>query len=428
MQNPELKVIDLFAGCGGLSLGLEQAGFTPIFASEINKDALATYLNNRKDKHKHFESNEFYCKDIKDLISNPEYLEKTYENLKSTFNFKDGEIDLIAGGPPCQGFSEIGLRRLYSVDKSELPSNHLFQDMIFLIDKLNPKMFLFENVRGILFSKWTKEGTNGEIFEDVLKSFRMLENYRVKWSLVYAKDYGVPQNRPRLLLVGIRKDIRVQKETDDDDAVLGGFLPKPNDIAPSISELLSDLVDLNYQNGGSTSTYPSSAQNEYQRSLRLKKDGSGICDVGEPVTEHDYSKHGVKTIEKFNAMLSDPSLKVPEAYKTKKFNHRVLPAVWGDKGPSITACSLPEDYVHYCQPRILSVREWARLQMFPDWYQFAGNRTTGGQRRAGNPREGIFEREVPKYTQIGNAVPVKLAFEIGKHFSNILRSQNSSVV
>ena len=119
-------------------------------------------------------------------------------------------------------------------------------------------------------------------------------------------------------------------------------------------------------------------------------------------------------------MLSDPSLKVPEAYKTKKFNHRVLPAVWGDKGPSITACSLPEDYVHYCQPRILSVREWARLQMFPDWYQFAGNRTTGGQRRAGNPREGIFEREVPKYTQIGNAVPVKLAFKIGKHFKSII--------
>ena len=83
--------------------------------------------------------------------------------------------------------------------------------------------------------------------------------------------------------------------------------------------------------------------------------------------------------------------------------------------------SLPDDYVHPTQPRILTVREWARLQGFPDWYRFHGKRTTGGVRRAGNPREGIFEREVPKYTQIGNAVPVNLAYEIGKHFKSILK-------
>jgi DNA (cytosine-5)-methyltransferase 1 len=98
----------------------------------------------------------------------------------------------------------------------------------------------------------------------------------------------------------------------------------------------------------------------------------------------------------------------------------VLPRRWGNQGPNITACCLPDDFVHYSMPRSLTVREWARLQTFPDWYQFAGKRTTGGIRRAGNPRESIFDREVPKYTQIGNAVAVKMAHEIGTHFRHVL--------
>ena len=111
---------------------------------------------------------------------------------------------------------------------------------------------------------------------------------------------------------------------------------------------------------------------------------------------------------------------IPDHLKTKKFAQRVLPAKWGNSGPTITACSLPDDFVHFNQPRSLTVREWARLQTFPDWYDFAGKRTTGGIRRAGNPKEALFEREVPKYTQIGNAVPVKLAYEVGKHFRTML--------
>ena len=113
---------------------------------------------------------------------------------------------------------------------------------------------------------------------------------------------------------------------------------------------------------------------------------------------------------------------IPLSMKTKKFSQRLLPSKWGPKGPVITATSMPDDYIHFSQPRTLTVREWARLQTFPDWYQFSGIRTTGGIRRAGNPREGIFEREVPKYTQIGNAVPVSLATALGKHFKKILES------
>ena len=116
---------------------------------------------------------------------------------------------------------------------------------------------------------------------------------------------------------------------------------------------------------------------------------------------------------------------IPEAYRTKKFAQRLLPEQWPEGGPSITATSLSDDYVHFSQPRTLTVREWARLQGFPDWYRFSGSRTTGGLRRAGNPRLGLFDRELPKYTQIGNAVPVNLAKEIGQHCALLLRASNN---
>ena len=119
--------------------------------------------------------------------------------------------------------------------------------------------------------------------------------------------------------------------------------------------------------------------------------------------------------------MIDHKGKIPPSMKTKKFAQRVLPKFWDAKGPNITATSLPDDYVHFSQPRSLTVREWARLQMFPDWYVFKGKRTTGGTRRAGNPLIGEWEREVPKYTQIGNAVPVELARRIGYNIIKILK-------
>ena len=107
--------------------------------------------------------------------------------------------------------------------------------------------------------------------------------------------------------------------------------------------------------------------------------------------------------------------------KTKKFSQRVIPKKWKESGPNITATSLPDDYVHFSQPRSLTVREWARLQMFPDWYEFEGIRTTGGARRAGMPDSTADQIETPKYTQIGNAVPVKLASLIGGHLKYFLQ-------
>ena len=422
MDTKSLKVVDLFAGCGGLSLGLEQAGFVPVFVNELNDDARATYIRNRVDRHEWLAEAGFHASDVKGMVLDKKYLPALEKRLKENFGIAHGELDLLVGGPPCQGFSGIGHRRSYSVDKEQLPSNHLYQDMAAIIHRLRPRAFLFENVRGLLNARWTSDGSKGEIWRDVFDTYRAIPGYTVSAQLVFAKDYGVPQNRPRVLLVGIRDDVKADllREGKDEDAIARGYLPKPTPgQAPDLIDLLGDLVDPDYVNGGATLAYPHGAKTSIQKRLRTPANGGAPLKKGAPVTEHEYSKHNPTIVAKFKAMHENGGF-VPEQFKTKKFAQRLLPERWGEAGPTITATSLADDYVHFSQPRTLTVREWARLQMFPDWYEFAGKRTTGGIRRAGNPREGIFDREVPKYTQIGNAVPVGLAKAVGEHLANIL--------
>lgn len=440
------SVIDLFAGCGGLSLGLEHSGFTPVFVNELHQDALDTYLSNRFHKlgGEPFSSNNaLHCNDVAELDSvRLDRLEADLRNISELhFARETGasaasgcgtSLDLIAGGPPCQGYSGIGHRRSYAVEKVDIPSNRLYARMAATIAHLRPRIFLFENVRGLLNARWTAGGAR--IFPDVLSTFRAIEGYTVRWSLVHAKDYGVPQNRPRVLLVGIRNDVlgscnTADPKLDDEDAVKCGFLPAgKKGSAPDLSDLLGDLVDptiARVLRSGSfapgpleTSKYPKSATTTIQKSLRRlplslpAKNAAGL-------TDQVYSKHAPDVVAKFDHMLKNNG-EIPTKFMTKKFSQRVLPKHWAESGPTITATSLPDDYVHFSQPRILTVREWARLQLFPDWYRFKGKRTTGGLRRAGNPQAGIFDREVPKYTQIGNAVPVGLAQHVGRHLRKIL--------
>lgn len=413
MQNTKPNFIDLFAGCGGLSLGLEQAGFLPVYVNEINKDALETYLINREDEYPYLRDPKFHSRDIKDCI-NHSFFKNLKSNLKKEFGSDD--IDLICGGPPCQGFSGIGIRRSYSVNRKDIPSNHLYEDMAIFISKMKPKIFLFENVRGLLNAKWSKS-SNKKIFDDVLKTFSSLEGYSIKWSLIHSKDYGVPQNRPRILIVGVKSNL-LKKIDNTHDAVKSGFLPANGGVYPDVDDLLSDLVDKNFIYGGESLFYHTDPITEIQKLLRTKKDGS-ILALGDRLSEQQYSNHSQKVRDKFLAVIKNRGV-IPEEYKSNKFAQRLLPKKWGNKGPTLTITSLPDDFIHYCLPRSLTVRECARMQTFPDWYKFCGKRTTGGVRRAGNPRKKIYDREVPKYTQIGNAVPVKLGKEIGLHFSKIL--------
>jgi DNA (cytosine-5)-methyltransferase 1 len=413
--NNRLTFIDLFAGCGGLSLGLEKAGFKPVLYSELNQSAADSYQINRKDQIQ-------YISDVHKIQS--EDIQQ-YEG-----------IDLVCGGPPCQGYSGIGIRRTHKVEKDRITKNILYMEMIRVINLVKPRIFLFENVKGILTGKWNASGKKGQIFEDVLGAFqeKLGENYYIRWDKLKSSLYGIPQNRPRVFIVGIHKSIEATLTINNlirsHKEVMGkgfgledNFLPQPTkqNIAPGIEELLGDLVDNNYmKNGFKTKKYLVNPQNKWQEEMREKHDSPGkYMKIGETLTEQEYSRHKPSTIKKFKYMLANNG-EILEKYKTKKFSQRLLRPEWEKKGPSITVTSLPDDYVHYSQPRILTVREWARLQMFPDWYKFEGKRTTGGNRRSGNPQSTADQIETPKYTQIGNAVPVELARQIGEHFKTLL--------
>ena len=167
-------VVDLFAGCGGLSLGLEQAGFRPLFVNELDGDAMATYLVNRLRDHPHLVRNREF--DIYSLTANEDELEATAANLRKQAG--NGGVDLVAGGPPCQGYSGIGHRRTFTdLRKVEIPSNHLYVEMAKFIGAVQPKIFLFENVKGLLSQRWTPDGTPGELWDDVRKTFEEIHGY-----------------------------------------------------------------------------------------------------------------------------------------------------------------------------------------------------------------------------------------------------------
>lgn len=414
-----LTVVDLFAGCGGLSLGLEYAGFTPVFVSEINEDARATYVRNRPS-HDWLRGNEFITGDVRELIRNSSYSLGLRKRLRAAHGIGDGELDLVVGGPPCQGFSGIGIRRSFPVWKRHIESNYLFDHMAKVIFELRPRVFLFENVRGLLSARWEPRSPKGEIWETVFNTFSSLPGYQVSAALVHAKDYGVPQNRPRVLLVGVRDDIWSPEPVSADVRSGGvelGFLPRGKERAPDLSELLGDLEERVPANGGALNDYPRPAQSEWQRWFRATPpEGLGAGFAAPFLTDHKFSKHSDRVLRKFALMHANGGA-IPLRYRTAKFAQRLLPSRWDETtGPTITATSLPDDFVHYSRPRTLTVREWARLQTFPDWYEFCGKRTTGGRRRAGNPQAGENHRDLPKYTQIGNAVAVKLAYEVGLHF------------
>jgi DNA (cytosine-5)-methyltransferase 1 len=419
-EQQKLRCIDLFAGCGGLSLGLEQAGFQPLLFSELNISAAETYIANRLGQ------------DIIPIGDIYQLSDPNLELLKVHWRYKGIEdIDLVCGGPPCQGYSGIGHRRSFKLEKKDIPSNHLYQEMARVIRCVRPRIFLFENVRGLLTSKWSEGGRNGEVFKAVLSEFKSIPDYCVRWQLVHAKDYGVPQNRPRILLVGIRHDVlgaaeqmRLLEEpvtVDDPSAVREGFLPEPSGKPPTLVELLSDLEDPKYLNKSATEEYVNNPRSAIQAELRTRPNGE-LMRKGDPLTEQEYSNHAEYIREKFAHMIANNG-EIPLHFQTKKFAQRVFPREWNGTGPSLTVTSLPEDYVHYSQPRGPTVREWARIQTFPDWYVFRGSRTTGGRRRAGDPDAGIWDRDVPRYTQIGNAVPVMLARKVGEHLAGILRKE-----
>lgn len=378
----DLTYIDIFAGCGGLSLGLFKSGWQGLFAIERSEMAFETLKFNLIDIHKHFSWPNWLP--VKNYDINY-FLKKFQSNLLEL----NGKVDLVVGGPPCQGFSMAGRR-----DESD-QRNKLIKSYIKFIKLVNPKMLLFENVKGfnIGFKKGNKRGEPYSKY--VLDTLRQL-GYNVKGKIVTFSEFGVPQKRQRFIIFGIKDDDPEQffelLTSNSSQFLKEKNLSRKVTIADAISDLnkSNGVIDSLDTKGFKAGTY-SQAKSSFQK---LMRSGSTL----KIPDSHRFSNHQESTIKKFKTILrnSEKNKTVNESirrkYSMKK--HSVIPLAENTCSPTLT--TLPDDYIHYSEPRILTVREYARIQSFPDWFEFKSKYTSGGKLR---------KKEVPRYTQIGNAIP-----------------------
>lgn len=334
------KIIDLFCGCGGLSLGFEKAGFNVIYAIDSWDKAIDTYNYNRNKK-------KAVCKDIHE-VSN-EQLDKIN---------KKHDIVGVIGGPPCQGFSKVGTRDIND------PRNHLYLEYYRIVKKFSPQFFVIENVEGLLTL------CKGMFKNDIIKRFGEL-GYHVEYKKVCAADYGVPQNRYRVIFVGMKNKQFI-------------FPKKIEDIITS-KDAIGDLLPLNLENGfEEMHPYAMEPQNDYQRLMRGTQ---------KYVANHQITAHTQKTIDIISMVPDGGTIyDLPEEYwKVRKYRKGF------ERMPSYRPCHTVDtghrNYFHYKENRIPTARENARLQSFPDSYVFLGTKTD-------------------QYKEIGNAVPPVLAYHI----------------
>jgi len=379
--------IDLFAGCGGLSLGLHLAGWKGLFAIEKSPFAFETLKYNLIDNKHHFSWPAWLeCKEH-DIT---EILKKHRNELKNL----QGTVDLVAGGPPCQGFSMAGKR------VEDDFRNELVYSYIEFIELVRPKLILFENVTGFTYAFKNNDASEKTIpySQIVIEKLQSL-GYNVKDHMIDFSNYGVPQKRVRFILVGSLKknadDFLLTLQSMKKDFLKYKGLNQDSNVADAISDLLfvngtSPTPD---RKGFDSGLY-SEPKSRYQTVMRK---GSGRKNA--VADSHSFAKHKKKTLALFTRLLE----KYPQKNKRvrnserKKWNIQKRGiTILDENKQSPTLTSHPDDYIHYLEPRILTVRECARIQSFPDWYKIRERYTTGGLNR---------KNEVPRYTQIGNAIP-----------------------
>src|SRR3989344_1822692 len=376
------KYIDLFAGCGGMSLGLYNSGWEGLFAIEKSDMAFETLKFNLIEDKKHFDWPNWLRIRHYDI----NYILKQY---KSKLTGLRNNIDLVVGGPPCQGFSMAGRR------DSDDARNKLVNSYIKFINLVRPKMLLFENVKGftIGFKKGEKRGK--PYSEVVIEKLRKI-GYKVEGNLIDFSDFGVPQKRQRFIIFGTLKgspdEFFESLENERVNFLMNKGLSRVNTIEAAISDLHKEngIINSNSFKRFKEGLY-SVPSSKYQEIMR-----EGYEE--ELPDSHRFPNHNPSTISKFRYILENSvrNVNVHSSIK-QRFNlkkHCVIPLNQDDVSPTLT--TLPDDYIHYKEPRILTVREYARIQSFPDWYRFRKKYTSGGKNR---------KFEVPRYTQVGNAIP-----------------------
>jgi len=387
--------IDLFAGCGGLSLGLYNSKWKGVFAIEKSPDAFLSLQHNLINKKSHFDWPKWLPQtnhDINEIISN--YKEELVK-LK-------GKITMVAGGPPCQGFSMAGMR------KANDKRNELVDSYIEFVSLVKPRIVFFENVKGFTMD-FKKDNPKGKVYSDYVKEKLEELGYNVKSQIMSFNEYGIPQRRKRFILVGsLNTSVELFFQSINDNKE--SFLLTSSTIEEAISDLLR-------KNG--TAISPDSKnfkaglygkiESKYQEYIR----GTEFCDRTIP-DSHRFVNHRADTIKIFKELMEKaPKNKSISGDKRKKYGikKRSIFCLGGDfSAPTLT--TNPDDYIHYCEPRILTVREYARIQSFPDWYEFKGKYTTGGLKR---------KKEAPRYTQIGNAIPPLFAEQAGLALKELIK-------
>lgn len=406
--------VDVFAGCGGLSLGLMESGARGILAIEKMEDAFLTLDSNlaKPDGLDGFDwpsSIPRQAHDIKAMLS-------TYA-LALRKAAKD--VDVLVGGPPCQGFSLYGKRSPHD------GRNRMTHHYLDLVELLQPEAIVLENVAGI-----DMPFVNGRAGTGL--NCRGTAAWRIQQRLsdmgyatlplqLCASDYGVPQYRKRFFMVGLRsasqkvRDAafadRLRDEIRADHlAALGLTLGRKVTCRQAIGDLETmqrRLVPCDDTPGFEQANYWG-PRTRYQRQMH------GAMPPGVAPNSVRLARHRPPTVEKFLKIQQlgqrgfRAGLAAQQLLDTAK--HRVHWLAPDLPAPTIT--TLPDDFIHYSEPRILTVRECARLQSFPDWFRILGKYTSGGDRRA---------RECPRFTQVGNAVPPRLAQFIGRYVEEALR-------
>ena len=350
-----MRYIDLFAGSGGLSLGLYNAGLHGIFAVEKNKDAFSTLKYNLIERKNHFSWPNWL--EMKNWDIN-ELLEIHSEELAEL----NGSVDLVVGGPPCQGFSMAGKRKNNDI------RNQLMHSYIEFIKLVQPTMLFFENVQG--FTVGFKDHKDKQKYSDILVSELHELGYNLDYKIVTMSEYGVPQNRKRFILFASKNEsyeVFFDELLKNKDCFLRDRGLK---IPITISQAINDLK----KSHGEVSSKDTKAfkNGKYGRATSAYQKLMNLVE--------GLKKRGVTPLKK-NSICN-------------------------------TLTSIPDDYIHYDEPRIMTVREHARIQSFPDDYEFKGPYTTGGERR---------KTDVPRYTQVANAVPPLFAEQVGLTLLKIIR-------
>lgn len=352
------RVIDLFAGVGGMSLGFEMAGFEVVLANEYDKDIANAYKVNHKNT-------KMINEDITKL------------NFEEVFSPYIGKIDVIIGGPPCQGFSQKGQRKTINDER-----NFLFKYYVKVVEMVKPKYFVMENVPNLLTAE------KGFFRKEIEEMFSKM-GYTLDAGVLNASDYGVPQNRRRAAIIG--------KMTSEKTVKL---LPTPSTGKVTIWEAISDLAFLESGEGKEIQDYLLPAESEYQKKLR--KDSRLL-------KNHKATNHSATALERLALVPPEQGKEVlPDEHLTKSiYSGTWCRMVKNDVSVTITTrFDTPSSgrFTHPYLNRAITVREAARIQSFPDTFEFVGPK-------------------VSQMKQVGNAVPPLLAKAIAKSLQNDIRME-----